>query len=144
MLFKQVYQVCFLKLILLQKTLEYSITRGRPQSTLFCLTVSSESSLYPVIPSSMDSNLKSRPQSYCLFRVSITCARTVESLPPETPMATTSPLLNRLYLVMVLCISVSNRTKKHSLQTGLPFLGRLREALAVLHLTQSGIIISEI
>ena len=60
-----------------------------------------------------------------MFNVVITWARTVESFPPDAPIATFSPFENKLFETIVWWISSSKTMKKQSLQIGWPVLGLL-------------------
>ena len=62
--------------------------------------------------------------------------RTVESLPPEAPIATLSPGLKRLLEVMVWCTSDSRVWKKQALQRVWLFFGLRIAPLAVRHNSQ--------
>ena len=60
-----------------------------------------------------------------MLSVVSTLARTVESFPPEAPMAMVSPRWKRPVLLMVCRISDSKVDRKCVVQRGWPFLGRL-------------------
>lgn len=57
--------------------------------------------ILPVIPSSMDKRNRSNPYLCLSLRVFKTYASTVESFPPDAPMATLLPGLNNLPLIIV-------------------------------------------
>ena len=75
--------------------------------------------------------IHSDPLSRDIFNLSLsvfmTCAKTVESFPPDAPMATLSPRLNNLCVTMVWWISVSKAQKKQDLHRARPVLGRWKK-----------------